>query len=113
MENSSILHLSDTGNLPNTWFIVLTQRTMNGNRIYDVVTQQAATWFGVHDAVTMIKETAGITEVSEDHQCDFQVPLQSAGLSYFLRYLEINCSSKHKLFTYNCLCEVKHRNHFP
>ena len=61
--SSSIIHLSDTGNLPNTCFIVLTQRTMNGNRIYDAVTQQAATWFSVHDAVTMMKETAGITEV--------------------------------------------------
>lgn len=77
--NASILHL------PNSWFVVLAQYMVNGNNIYDAVTRQTPRMFGVNDAATLVKQTTGITKVSQEHQCDFDAPLQSAQLSNFVR----------------------------
>ena len=86
--NASALHLPDSGDLPNTWFVVLAQSMVSGNQIYDHIIQNTPSLFGVHDAVTLVQHRTRISQVSVEHQCDFEAPQPGARLSNLLKTLD-------------------------
>ena len=71
---------------------------LNGNQIYDEVVHHKPRMFAVRDAATPTQQRAKISQVSEEHQCDFEAPLPSARLSNF---------AYHHL-AYNSLHEIKY-----